>query len=399
MRWLLFSAGAAVTAQGVIAAAAPLLAASLTRVPWQIGLVAASGWIPWIMLGMWAGAVVDRSSHRQVMVVTDALRAVVLVGFAVSIVTDRVSVWSLGAVAFLVGVGAAFFDPAAQAEIPLLVGREKGSLDRANANYWSLDTVARALVGASVAGLLYAGAPWLPFLLAGVLLAASAGLVARLPARARKAPTQRPILEDMREGFATMWRIPTLRLCGLYMGAYNLAWNLVFGTLILVLLDHFDVSSTMWGLLVASGSLGGLIGGELVKRGSVGLSAAYGVGFVVQALGWLSVYFAPSAPWTVPGFMAVGAASTAVSAVGGTAKQHASPPAVLGRVTSVTRLFGVGAAAIGSAVSGVVASAFGLVSPTLLACVGLVVAASWASTHRQLDVSAVARIDHTQQEL
>ena len=163
------------------------------------------------------------------------------------------------------------------------------------------------------------------------------------------------------------------------MGTYNVCWNIVFSTLILLLLQRFEIASWMWGALVSSMALGGLAGGAWARvRTTVSVETAYGLGFLIQAVGWIGVVVSP-AWWTAfLGMMAVGAASTAVSAVGGAGIQVATPEGTLARVTSGIRLVGIGAAAVGAGLSGPIASVGGLLAPSVVACSGLVVAAAWA---------------------
>jgi hypothetical protein len=171
-----------------------------------------------------------------------------------------------------------------------------------------------------------------------------------------------------------------LRRNALLMGTYNIAWNLVFGTLILVLLDHFDIADWMWGVLVSSMAIGGAARGAWARRSGASVERAYGLGFLIQAVGWLVVQFAPTAWTALPGFLIIGAASTAVSAIGGSGIQLATPEGMVSRVTSGIRLVGIGAAAVGAALSGPTAALGGLTAPTVLAAVLLVAAAFWALT-------------------
>lgn len=382
LAWLLRSAGAAVTAQGIIAAAAPLLAAFLTRDGWFVGLTAAAAWTPWLLFGLLAGAFVDRTSHRAVMVVTDLLRALLLLALAGWIASGHASIWSLAVAVFLVGLGSCFFDPAAQAEIPHLVGRDEEELSRANATYWSVDTVARTLIGASAAGLLYAVTPWLPFATAGLLLAVSGAFVAQLPHSTPAVAAPGALLRDVADGARLVASSPPLRDSATLMAGYNLTWNLVFGTFVLVVLDHHHLGERAWGLLLATSALGGLLGGAFAKRVRWDLRTAYGWAFLAQGLGWAGAYLAPN-PWLVAlGLALIGAASTVVSAVGGATVHAATPDGWMARVTSVVRLFGIGSAALGSALSGAVVSATGLAGPTVGACVALVALSAWTLIRR-----------------
>ncbi|WP_088288844.1 MFS transporter [Kineosporia sp. A_224] len=381
LRWLLGSTAAAVTAQGIVAAAAPLLAASLTRDPVAVSLVAASAWLPWLLIGLPAGALVERWVKRRVMVSTDAVRGLVLLVLTVVILWGHAAIWSLALAVFLVGVGSCFFDPAAQSEIPELVGRDPKAVADANASYWTLDALARTLVGSSAGAIAFGLAQWAPFAASAFLLVVSAALLTRLPSRPvpARAPGSRDLRAELAGGLRELWSSTPLRRNALLMATYNVWWNIVFATLILLLLHRFQISSWMWGALVSSMAVGGVAGGAWAKRNhTVSVERAYGLGFLVQAAGWLAVLVAPMWWLAFPGMVAVGVASTAVSAIGGAGIQLATPEGMLARVTSGIRLLGIGAAAVGAGLSGPIAAIAGLSAPTITAAAALVVASVWA---------------------
>lgn len=383
LKWLLGSTAAAVTAQGMVAAAAPLLAASLTRDPVAVGLVAAAAWLPWLIVGLPAGAAVERWAKRRVMVTTDALRALVLCLFAGVVLGGLASTWALAIAVFLVGVGSTFFDPASQAEIPELVDREPQAISEANATYWTLDALARTLVGSSAGAIAFGLASWSPFAISAGLLVVSALLLTQLPARAAPRASETTLRRDLVDGIRTLWSLTPLRRNAILMGTYNVWWNVVFSTLILLLLRRFDIASWMWGALVSSMAVGGVAGGAWARRQhGMTVERAYGLGFVVQAAGWLAVLVAPVWWAAFGGLLLVGAASTAVSAVGGAGIQLATPDGLLARVTSGIRLVGIGAAAVGAGLSGPIAAVGGLTAPTVVAAAALVPAAIWALSHR-----------------
>src|SRR3954469_5350550 len=95
---LLASTAVAVAGQGMVVAAAPLLAASLTSSPLAVSAVAAASPAARLVMGLPAGALVDRLSRRKVMIVTDALRAGLLVCLTLSIIFGFASIWLLGLV-------------------------------------------------------------------------------------------------------------------------------------------------------------------------------------------------------------------------------------------------------------------------------------------------------------
>src|SRR3954453_21515024 len=67
-----------VTGDGALLAAAPLLAATLTRDPLAVSSVTAAVYVPWLLFGLPAGALVDRWRRRRVMISADIFRAAVL---------------------------------------------------------------------------------------------------------------------------------------------------------------------------------------------------------------------------------------------------------------------------------------------------------------------------------
>src|SRR6266540_6306135 len=84
---LLASTGISVTGDGALIAAAPLLAASLTRNPVAVSTVTAAFYLPWLLVGLAAGALVDRWARRPVMVAADIVRAVILATLAALVFT------------------------------------------------------------------------------------------------------------------------------------------------------------------------------------------------------------------------------------------------------------------------------------------------------------------------
>lgn len=396
LRWLFGSTAAAVTGQGAIAAAAPLYATTLTSSPFLVALVAAAAWLPWIAIGILTGALVDRWDPRTVMVITDLTRAVLMGGFTTLILSGAGSIWLLMTVVLLAGIGSCFFDPASQSEIPKLVGRDPHQLARANGTFWSIDTFARVLVGAVLGAWLFSIAPFLPFAAQSLLFVASGLMLVALPRHTptanatadqhRASPTvaeELGLLRQVRTGLVCLWTTHILRQNALCMGLYNLAYNTAFGTLILVLKRNLEIADVSYGILLACMALGGAVGGFAARHRRWTPLNAYGLGFLVQAAGWVVILIAPQAWVAGIAFAAIGAFSTLVSAIGGAASQHATPETMIGRVSAATRLVGIGAAAIGALLSGVIATLGGLNAPVLVAGVLLLASATWVLTPRR----------------
>lgn len=117
---------------GASHAALPLLALTATRDPMALAVVTAAGTLPWLLFGVLGGALVDRWDRRRTMWVADAARAVLLAVPAAAAALDVLGIPLLAAVAFLLGLGGLFFDTAATAYLPDLLGRDAALLARAN---------------------------------------------------------------------------------------------------------------------------------------------------------------------------------------------------------------------------------------------------------------------------
>lgn len=376
---LLGSTGISMIGQGVALAAVPLLAASLTRDPFEVSLVGAATYAATLVLGLLAGALVDRWPRRAVMVVADIVRALLLAGLAVAIWTDALTLPLLVGVVFLLSAAGCFFDPAAQAAIPAVAGRDSSTLAKANGRLWTYDVFGRSLIGPPLGAALFAAGAVLPFALNGLTFIASALLLLGLTTLRRPArpDVQTSVRQDIRDGLHFLAGHAKLRALTLGMAAYNLGYNVAFAPLVLFAQERLDLDARGFGLMLATLAVGGVVGGWLAPRVYTRLSAVatYAVCLGVQALGWAAVGVVGDA-WAAGVALAlIGVVSTVVSAVGGTARQEISPDHLLGRVTAGTRVLGIGAAAVGSVAGGVVGSLAGLLAPLLTAAAVLALAA------------------------
>ena len=96
------------------------------------GLVALSAYLPTLVVGLWAGVLADRADRRRLMIVADGGRAALVVAVPVLYHFDMLGPWGLFGITFLVATGAAFFNPARDSLVPVLVP-DQTMLLRANA--------------------------------------------------------------------------------------------------------------------------------------------------------------------------------------------------------------------------------------------------------------------------
>lgn len=368
---LLASTGISVAGQGMVIAAVPLLAASLTRNPLWVSVVAASTYAAWLVVGLPAGALVDRWPRRLTMVVADLVRAGLIVVLAVLVLVDRMSIGALVAIVFLVGVAGCFFDPAGQAAIPGIVGRDPDQLAKANSRLWTFDILGRSLIGPPLGAALFAIAVVLPFGVNALTFVVSAVFLAGLRlSRPARLGDQVGVGRSLAEGVRYLGTHRELRALTLGMGAYNFGYNTAFATFVLFAQERLHIGDRGFGILLGTLAIGGLLGGWAAPKIARRLTArqVYGGALLLQAFGWGAMLVLPTAVVAGVALAVIGLASTVVSVVGGTARQSLSPDELLGRVSATARVVGIGAAALGSLVGGVTASAgWGLSAPLVAA--------------------------------
>src|SRR3954469_23696426 len=106
--------------------AIPLMAIKvLHATTFEVGALTAIEFAPFVIVGLPAGAIVDRVRRRRVMMVCDLGRAVALASLPVAYALDRLTIWQLFVVVFANGVMTVFFDVANMAILPSLVARDQ----------------------------------------------------------------------------------------------------------------------------------------------------------------------------------------------------------------------------------------------------------------------------------
>src|SRR6476646_3810688 len=166
-RWLLASSWTSNLGDGIGLAAGPLLVASQTRNPVLVAMAAVLQRLPWLLFGLWAGAIADRVDRRLLVVVSDLLRAIVVAALCLTIVSGQVNVTVVLVTTFLFGIAEAFADSASGTLLPMLVPREDLGVGNARLQAGFLTT--NQLVGPPLGAFLFAvGTVW-PFTVQGAV--------------------------------------------------------------------------------------------------------------------------------------------------------------------------------------------------------------------------------------
>lgn len=362
--------------------ALPLLAIRvLDATPFEVGLVTTFETLAFLVVGLPAGAWVDRMRRRVVLIVGDVGRALLLCSLPLAWYLDMLTLPHVYAVALLTGVLTVFFDVAYQSYLPHLVGREH--LVEGNAKLEASRAVAQ-IAGPSVGGALVQvlTAPY-ALLVDGLSYLWSAAWIGAISAREPKpeAVPGRNLVAEIREGLAFVLRHRLLRAITATTGTSNLFSAVLNVAFIVVLADQaqLDLSAGTIGLVFSIGSIGALLGAVAASRiarwlgqgptiwRSIAFAAPFTLVMPLVQRGWLL--------WVVAACSGVASFSTVVYNITQVSfRQGLCPERLLGRMNATIRFLVWGTLPLGAFLGGVLGSAVGLRATLWLGAVGMALA-------------------------
>jgi len=363
--------------------AMPLLAVKvLHATPFQVGLLTTFEFLAFLVIGLPAGAWVDRMRRRNVMITADLGRVVTLGSVPVTAAFGALTIWQLYAVVLVTGGLTVFFDVAYQSYLPFLVGREH--LVEGNAKLQGTQSVAQ-VAGPGVGGLLVQllSAPYAIALDAASYLWSALWVGAIRRGESRPERTADPhLVHEIREGVAFIATHRILRSIAGCTATSNLWQSAGAPVLIVLLARNLDLSAGVIGALFSAAAVGGLVGALVARR----VADRIGQGPTI----WLSV--ALSSPllfvqpflhrdWTLGVFVA-----TQVTLYAGVVvynvtqvsfRQALCPERLLGRMNATMRFLVWGTMPIGGLIGGVLGSTVGVRTTLFITAAGGSVSFLW----------------------
>jgi MFS family permease len=367
--------------------AIPLLAARSTGDPRLVAGVAVASRLPWLIVGLPAGALADRLPRARTLAAVEGTRAVLLALVAVAALAHRTPVGALFALAFTLGSFGALYSGLTFGGLPEIV--EPEALGTANSRLYTVESAGEFFIGPALGGVLFALARPLPFVLDAASFAGSGALLAvafrRLPGPAGL--SQSSVRRDIAAGWRCLIDTPLVRTITTVTVSYAFFQTVATATIVLYCLHRLHTGVAGYGVFIALGSVGDIVGGLLGGRVSDRCSTStiiVGAG-TAAAVGYLVVGLAPNLAVGAAG-MALEAAAVGVFSVASiTARQRVVPTEFLGRVGNTMRMFICGSATAGLLVGGLITARLGPVAPLLIAGVGELAAVSliaWHLRHR-----------------
>jgi MFS family permease len=361
--------------------ALPIIAVTiLAATPFQMGVLTALETAAFLVVGLPAGAWVDRWRRKRVLVTNDLIRAVALGTLPLAWALDLLSLPQLFVIAAVTGTATVFFDVAYQSYLPALVAKDQ--IVDGNGKLETSRAVAQ-VAGPGVTGVL------LRIISAPVLIAAdavsfllSAMLIGRIRQRdvVPDRATRRPLRVEIGEGLSFVVRHPLLRRIVACTGIGNFGTAMGGALLVLFALRELHLAESTIGFVFAAGSVGGLVGAVTGARFArwVGEGRAIPLSALIimpfTALVPLSVLGA-SAVLLVLGWFGFSWAVVAYNITQVSFRQRLCPPHLLGRMNASVRFIVFGTMPLGGLLGGALGSWIGVVPTLWIAVAGEALAA------------------------
>jgi predicted MFS family arabinose efflux permease len=360
----------------VSAIAYPLLVLAMTGSPASAGLVGFLGTLPYILLQLPAGAVVDRVNRRRLMIVCDVGRLLALGSIPLVALAGRLTLIQIVAVAFVEGSLFVFFRLGEVSAVRKLVDPEHypAALSQNEARIRAAN-----LLGTPIGGTLFDLGRTVPFLADALsyLVSLVTLLLIRSPFEEERTGERRHVLAEIREGIRWLRGQPYILIVNLAASVSNALFQIVV-LVVIVAEQRRGASASLIGLVLAGFGLGGLAGslagGWLARR----LRPTT----VVMVTIWLWPVLTPLVGLVGNPIVLV-AVLGALSFMGAVWNISANtiyfrlvPDHLIGRVSSVGALTSFGALPLGSLLGGVMIQAFGAAAAGLVAGAGMLLLAA-----------------------
>jgi len=370
---------------GISDLAYPLLALALTGSPAQAGFLAAVGGLPYLLISLPAGALVDRWNRKKIMILCDTVRAVSIGTIPVAAALGHLSIAQLYVTSAVAGSAFVFFNVAEVAALPRVV--DKSQIPEA-ASQNQAAQAGTALAAPSLGGLLFqAVGHTVPFLVDAISYAASviSLFFIRTSFQLERTGEERHLLAEIKEGVAWLWNQPLIRYMTFLTGGLNLAGSAIF-LVLLILARQRGAPPALIGVMFAITAVGGLLGALVAPR----FQRRFGYAQVIITAAWIQALVVPLFA-LAPNVYVLGTLGAILfvtapiyNAVQFSYRVSLIPDALQGRVNSAVRMVGYGTLPVGSALAGLLIQSINTVPTVLIIGAFLVVLAILTTLNRHV---------------
>lgn len=373
-RNLVQSSWAANLGDGIMLAAGPLLAWSVSQSPIVIASVALAQRVPWLVFGLISGAVADRMDRVVLSQLGNVLRAGAVLLIGVLVATGMLSVPLMLTILFLYGVAEVFVDSSTQTILPGIV--DHSDLAVGNHRLRVAFMLCNQLLGPPLGALLFGVHVAIPFAVQCALLVGAAillhGVRGAAPSPADAPTGVSGILRDVVSGVVWIWSHPGIRALAATIFVFNITWGAAWSVLVLWANVVLGLSAVGFGLLTTATAVGGIFGAIVFPALSrrVSLMSLMRICLTLEVLTNLALALTRNVPTAFVVMVVFGAYGFVWATVSSTLRQGAVPKELQGRTGSAYALGGFAGVVIGQVLGGVIAQAWGPVSPFWFAFIG-----------------------------
>jgi MFS family permease len=345
-----------------------LLVLHLTDSGVALGWLVAIQFAPTLVLGAWAGVVIDRYDRRKLMTLTTTVMMIAAGTLGLLVLLDVVQLWEVYLLAAMIGLANTFDNPLRRTLVNDLVPPE--SLVNAVALNSTLVTSAR-IIGPALAGLFIStiGIGWC-FVVNGIsFIAVLYGLqLLDWRSMAKHEPVPRA-KGQLRDGLRYVRSVDDLRIPLLLMAVVGtLAFN---QNVLLPLFAKRDLggSDLTYTTLASFFGAGSLIGSLMLARRRTIDTAFLARQSLYLGIGWLLVSFSPNVAVAAVALVFTGYVAIGVLSGGNAILQLRASPEMRGRVLALFTVVFLGSTPIGGPIAGFIGQHYGAPAGILLQAV------------------------------
>ena len=369
--------------EGLLLAALPLLAVSITTDPHKVSWVNVAGQSPWLLFSLFAGVLIDRVRRTTVLAWAYGIQVCAALALAVAGTVHALSLPLLLIVAFVVTSSQVLGDGASGALVPEIVTADRFAA--ANARLQVIDNGVVQFIVPPVTGALVAVSAGAPAWLACVMAASALLLTRGIRSSSVVATGQHPV-KDIAEGLKYLVATPLLRSITFTVGLGSFASSAGISMLVLYATQVLHLGSIGYGVLLACMAAGWVVSsffvGPLVRR--LGYSLAMRIAQTLVVVFQVLMAVVPPWPPAVGAVLLLTSSTVLVwNVCSQSSRQRFTPPSLLGRVLTSHRALAWGLTPLGALAGGIVAAHFGLRAVFVLGAIahgiGAVIVWLWLS--------------------
>lgn len=366
---------------------------------YQVGLLQATQYLAFPLLGLPAGVWVDRLPRKMVMIVADVGRALALGTVPLAWAFHMLTLAQLYVVAGIVGILTVFFDVAYQSYLPTLVDRS--DLVEGNTKL-EISHSASQFAGNGLAGILIQtlGAPLSVFMDAISFIASVLGLAVIRKREQAIVPSATGFWPELRAGVATVFQNPILRNITACTATSNLGVGMVGAVFLIFAYRSLHLAPVVVGGVLAFGNLGvagACFAAAIARR--IGLGKTLTLSALSGGLGFLLTGFAAFGFPVVILLAAQLFESFAIPVYNVnqvSLRQAITPQALQGRMNATVRTIAWGTLPLGSAIGGALGTLIGVLPTIFLAAIVALLGSLWirlSDAYRLVEVPAGSGAD------